>query len=176
MVTGGVTMPLHLESIDVVDALEDSRSVLIVSCPVCPPVSLAMQRGSPWIEVLKHGVKTEAFEDHVDELRKDLERRGIRTGVYAMYVPSPMMCVWTMGQHRRLRKRAEAYDTVVVMGCDSAKVSVERALAGTGRRVVVAMELTGLTNAVATFDLPSTVDLDDRALVGDGASVTPIDS
>ncbi len=168
-------MPLHLEPIDVVDELEHSRSVLIVSCPVCPPVSLAMQRASPWIEFFKHGVKTEAFEDHLAELRERLQERGIRTGVMAMYVPSPMMCVWTRGQRRRLRRRAEGYDAVVVMGCDSAKVSVERALAGTGCRVVLAMELTGLTNALAAFELPLTINLEENALVGEDASVTTID-
>ena len=74
-------MPLHLEPIDV----------------------LAMQRGSPWIDVLRHGVKTEAFEQHIEALRQSLEERGIRAEVLTMYVPSPMMCVFTSGQRRRLR-------------------------------------------------------------------------
>ena len=164
-------MPLHLEPLDVIDDLARSRSVLIISCPVCPPVSLAMQRGSPWIELFKHGVKTDAYEQQVRALRDELDALGIPNSAVTMYVPSPMMCVWTKGQHLRLRRRAEHHDTVVVMGCESAKVTVERALAGTGCRVVLAMELTGLTNARASFELPSTVHLADRALVEDDGTV-----
>ena len=114
-------MPLHLESIDVQDELAEARSALIVSCPVCPPVSLAMQRGAPWLEPLRHGVKTEAFEAHIRDVRDSLERRGIKTGVFRMWIPSPMMCVWTSGQRKRLLKRAADYDAVVVLGCDSSR-------------------------------------------------------
>ena len=68
-------------------------------------------------------------------------------------------------QHRRMRRRARGYEAVVVLGCESAKVSVERALEGMNCRVVIAMELTGLTNAVAKFQLPLTIDLAEKALV-----------
>ncbi len=162
-------MPLHLEPLDVIDDLAELSSVLIVSCPVCPPVSLAMQRGGPWIDFFRHGVKTEAFERHVQEFRDELEERGVRSAVYTPYVPSPMMCVWTRGQRTRLRRRAEHHDAVVVMGCESARVSVERALIGTGCPVVLAMELTGLTNALAGFELPLTVHLDEKELVDEGS-------
>ena len=67
-------MPLHLEPLDVSGDLENARSVLIVSCPVCPPVSLAIQKGTPFIEVFKSGLKTPAFEDHIQKLREPLER------------------------------------------------------------------------------------------------------
>ncbi len=169
-------MPLHLEPVDVIDDLDAATSVLIVSCPVCPPVSVAMQRDAPWIEFFTHGVKTEAFERHIQSLRDELHNRGIRSAVTTMWLPSPMMCIWTRGQRTRLRKRAMEHDAVVVLGCESAKVSVERALAGTGCHVVLAMELTGLTNALASFELPSTVHLDENALVGDDGSVTEIES
>lgn len=36
-------MPLHLEPVDLSDELERYESVLIVSCPICPPVSLAAE-------------------------------------------------------------------------------------------------------------------------------------
>ncbi len=158
-------MPLHLEPVDVSSDLAGLSSALIVSCPICPPVSLAMQHDPPLIEAFKHGVKTEAFESYVDHTRETLEQLGIRTGVYTMYTPCPMMCLWTEGQHRRMRRRARDYEAVVVLGCESAKVSVERAVKGNACRVVLAMELTGLTNAVAKFRLPLTIDLAEKELV-----------
>ena len=56
-------MPVHLEPLDVSSDLENFRSVLIVSCPVCPPMCLAMQQNSPFIEFFKRGLKTGAFEE-----------------------------------------------------------------------------------------------------------------
>ncbi len=158
-------MPLHLEPVDVSNELDGLDSALIVSCPICPPVSLAMQNDPPVIEFFKHGIKTEAFEDYIGRTRESLESRGIRTGVCTMYLPDPMMCLWTEGQHRRMRKRAKGYAAVVVLGCESAKVSVERALDGMACRVLLAMELTGLTNAVAKARLPLTIDLAQKQLV-----------
>jgi hypothetical protein len=105
-------MPLHLEPVDVSVDLENVRSVLIVSCPVCPPVSLAIQKGTPFIDIFKSGIKTPAFEDHIQNIRESLERRGVRTGVFSMYAPVPTMCLWTRGQHKRLRRRAKDFEAV----------------------------------------------------------------
>ena len=91
-----------------------------------------------------------------------------------MYTPCPMMCMWTVGQHRRLRRRARGFDAVVVLGCESAKVTAERALEATGCQVVLGMELTGMTNALVRFEAPATVHLDDRALVTDDGEVHPL--
>jgi len=162
-------MPLHLVPLDVHGDLENASSVLIVSCPVCPPVSLATQTGSPFLQVFKNGLKTAAFEDHVEAIREPLERRGIRTGVFSRYAPVPTMCLWTRGQRRSLSKHAGAFEVVVVLGCESAAYTVERALEDTGCRVVKAMRTTGITNATVKFQLPMTVTLEDRTRVGTGA-------
>jgi hypothetical protein len=63
-------MPIHLEPRDVSADLENFNSVLIVSCLVCAPMSVAMQQKSPFIEFFKRGLKT-----------KD--------------TPTPVMCIWT---------------------------------------------------------------------------------
>jgi hypothetical protein len=161
-------MPLHLEPRDVLGDLEHSPSVLIVSCPVCPPVSLAIQRSSPFMEVFKNGLKTPAFEDYISEIRQPLEQRGVRTGVFSMYAPLPTMCLWTQGQRRRLLKRAKDFETVLVLGCDSATHTVRRALEGTQCRVIQAMRMTGITNATVKFRFPMTVTLEEKARVGAG--------
>lgn len=58
-------MPLHMESLDISSELTGADSVLIVSCPICPPISLAMQRNSPFMDVFKSGLNTPAFEDYI---------------------------------------------------------------------------------------------------------------
>lgn len=161
-------MPLHLEPLDVLGDLETVGSVLIVSCPVCPPVSLAIQRGSPFIEVFKNGLKTGALEDHIREIRQTLEQRGVRTGVFSTYLPVPTMCLWTRGQRRRLSNRARNYEAVLVLGCDSAATTVRQALEGTDCQVVPAMQLTGITNATVKFKFPMTIELEETTSVSGG--------
>ena len=50
-------MAIYLEPRDVIADLEDFSSVLIVSCPMCPQISLAMQKQKPLIEFFKYGFK-----------------------------------------------------------------------------------------------------------------------
>lgn len=170
-------MPLHLEPLDVSDDLENVASVLIVSCPVCPPVSLAIQKNAPFIEIFRHGLKTAAFEQHINEIREPLEQRSVRTGVFSMYAPVPMMCLWTQGQRKRLLKRARDFEAVLVSGCDSARYTVQQTLKDTECQVIQAMHMTGITNATVKFQFPMTVNLEDKTQVGgvgsDGGSVQP---
>jgi len=158
-------MPINLEPTDVSGDLEGVNSVLIVLCPVCPQFSLAMRRESPWIEFFKHGVKTGALEDLIKEIRDPLEKRGVRTGFFTMRVPLPMMCLWTKGQRKRLLKRAENYEAVVVLGCDSAAFTAQQVLTSTGTRVIQAMRMVGITNATITHRFPLTFELQDTTRV-----------
>jgi len=158
-------MPLHLESLDVSSELEEYKSVLIVSCPVCPPVSLATDRSAPFIEFFKHGIKTGAYEDHLNEIRASLEQRGVSTDVFTSYVPCAATCLWTKGQRNRLLKRAQNYDAALVMGCESARYTVEQTLKGTACEVVLGMQLVGITNASLKFQFPLTVKLENLARV-----------
>ncbi len=158
-------MPINLEPIDVSGDLEDVNSVLIVLCPVCPQFSLAMRKESPWIEFFKNGVKTGALENHIKEIRDPLEKRGVRADVFTMRLPLPMMCLWTKGQRKRLLKRAENYEAVVVLGCDSATFTAQQVLEATDCRVLQAMRMVGITNATITHRFPLTFELQDSTRV-----------
>ena len=158
-------MPLHLQPIDTSAEVARYRSVLIVSCPVCPPVSLASDTGSPFIEFFKHGIKTPAYEDYLGKIRESLEQDGIKTSVFTSYLPCTATCLWTDGQRKRLLKRAEDYDAALVMGCESARYTVEETLKDTDCEVILAMQLVGITNAKLKFEFPLTVKLDSLAQV-----------
>jgi hypothetical protein len=154
-----------MDPVDCSADLENYKSVLIVSCPICPPVSLATERNSPLIQFFSRGIKTPAYEDYLEEIREPLEARGVRIGVFCTYTPCPAMCLWTEGQRGRLLKRARDYEAVLVMGCESARYTVERALDGTDCEVMLAMRMAGITNAAVKFRLPLTVDLKNVARV-----------
>lgn len=157
-------MPIYLEPRNVIADLENFKSVLIVSCPICPPMSLAMQKKKPFIEFFKHGLKTEVFENYVKSIREPLEQRGIRTDVYTTRMPSPLMCLWTKGQRSRLLKLAKDYEAVVVLGCNSATDTVKDALKDADCQVFQAMRMKGIANATMKFQFPMNITLEKKPL------------
>lgn len=159
-------MPLHLEPLDLLERLQSYSSVLIVSCPVCPPASLASDNDTPLIEFFKHGIKTPAYEECLEKLRESLEHDGIETGVFTSYLPCPTTCMWTAGQRSRLQKRAREYDAALVMGCASAQCTVEETLKETNCDSILGMRLAGIINARLKFGFPLNVMLDRPMLVG----------
>ena len=163
-------MPIHLEPQDVSAELSNYGSVLIVSCPVCPPMSVAMQQDSPFIDLFKTGLKTGAFEDYIQSLRKPLEKRGIRTGTFCAHIPTPMMCLWTRGQRSRLSRRARDFEAVVVLGCESATYTVQETLKNTACKVIQGMRVVGTTNATLTFRFPLRIDLDTHRVLSNGTA------
>ena len=153
-------MPLYLEPRDVVADLEGFDSVLIVSCPICPPMSLAMREKTPFIEFFKHGLKTAAFEDYISSIREPLEGRGVRTDVLTMLLPCPLMCLWTKGQRERLVQRAKDYEAVLVLGCNSASQTATDALKDSGCHVIQAMRMKSMANATTKFRFPMNVEFE----------------
>ncbi len=150
-------MPVNLTPRDVSADLAGFDSVLIASCPVCPPMCLAMQKEEPFIEFFKHGIKTSAFEDHIQSICDSLEGKGVRTGVFSIHTPTPMMCLWTKGQRERLLKRAGDYEAVLILACDSGTESAKDALKDTGCQVFQALDMDGVINATTSIHFPLTV-------------------
>ena len=150
-------MPVNLTPRDVSADLAGFDSVLIASCPVCPPMCLAMQKEEPFIEFFKHGIKTSAFEDHIQSIRDSLEESGVRTGVFSIHTPTPMMCLWTKGQRERLLKRAGDYEAVLILACDSGTESAKDALKDTDCQVFQGLDMDGVINATTSIHFPLTV-------------------
>ena len=150
-------MPVNLTPRDVSADLGEFDSVLIASCPVCPPMCLSMQKKEPFIEFFKHGIKTSAFEVYIQSTRDSLEERGVRTGVFSIHTPTPMMCLWTKGQRARLLKQANDYEAVLILACDSGTESAKDALKDTNCQVIQALDMDGVINATTSIHFPLTV-------------------
>ena len=165
-------MPVNLTPRDVSSDLAGYNSVLIASCPVCPPMCLAMENKEPFIEFFKHGIKTAAFEEHIQSIRDALAQRGVRTGVFSIHAPTPMMCLWTERQRRRLKKRAKEYEAVVILACDSGTESAKDALKDTNCHVVQALVMDGVINATTSIQFPLTVVMQRRNDAGRAGHVT----
>ena len=150
-------MPVNVTPRDVSADLAGFDSVLIASCPVCPPMCLAMQKKEPFIEFFKHGIKTAAFEDHIRTIRNSLAKRGVRTGVFSIHAPTPMMCLWTKRQRARLLKRAKDYEAVLILACDSGTESATDALKDTDCQIIQSLNMNGVINATTSIRFPLTV-------------------
>lgn len=153
-------MPILLQPTDVTSQLEQFGSVLIVSCPVCPAVSMAIARKRPLFDFFKHGIKTDALEDYITSIQADLEKRGVRTAAFTMRMPHPLMCLWTARQRDRLLRRADGFQAVLVLGCHSATMTAEDALRDADCKVFLGMREIGLTNATVRYRPPARVELD----------------
>ena len=150
-------MPVNLIPKDVSPDLARFNSVLIASCPVCPPMCLAMLKEEPFIEFFKHGIKTAAFEEHIQSIRDSLAQRGVRTDVFSIHTPTPMVCLWTERQRKRLEKRAQDHEAVLILACDSGTESARDALKDTDCAVIQALDMDGVINATTSIHFPLTV-------------------
>jgi len=110
--------------------------------------------------LFKHGLKTAAFEDHIQSIRDSLTQRGVRTDVFSIHAPTPMMCLWTERQRQRLLKRAKDYEAVLVLACDSGTESAKDALKDTGCHVIQSLDMDGVINATTTIRFPLTVRME----------------
>jgi hypothetical protein len=124
---------------------------------------MATADNSAFIDLFEGGLKTPAFENHIQEIRRIFGQR--RSDVFSLRVPCPAMCLWTKGQRRRLRKHAMKYDAVLVLGCESARLSAEQALENDQCRVVLGMRMTGITNATVSLQSPFRITFNNVARV-----------
>jgi hypothetical protein len=145
-------MPIFLQPKNNASSLYGFKSVLIVTCPVCPAVSLAIQQKKPYMQFLRHFLATGALREEVASLKADLEQRGIRTGSFTSYLPLPLMCLWSKGQRRRLLKKARGYQAIAILGCDAATVNARDALASVGCEIVQMMQVAGIVTAIPAFE------------------------
>lgn len=154
-------MPLHFEDLDVVSEVAGMSSALIVPCYMCPAVTVAVREKKPFIQFFRNFLKSAPFEEYMTTLQSRLREHGVKTKVFKS-IPSHewFMCMWTSGKRNKLRKCAERYDAVIVLGCDSATETVRDAVKSTDCKVIEGMEVAGIMNAQIRFHLPGNVSFE----------------
>ena len=151
-------MPIHFNDRDVVSEVAGLSSALIVPCYMCPAVTVSVRENRPFIQLFKNFLKSAPYEQYIATLQSRLEGHGVTSKVFKS-TPSHewFMCMWTSGKREKLKKCAEQYDAVIVLGCDSATETVRDAIKSTGCKVVEGMEVAGIMNAQIRFHLPGNV-------------------
>ena len=156
-------MPLYLEDVDINPELEGAESVLIVPCRMCPATSLSLRKNMPFFEFFKSLFRSPALDKYIENLKSGLKGQGINTGVY--FSRQFLACAWTSRERNRLLKQATPYDTVIVLGCNSATESVRDALVSTGAKVIQGMQVSGIVNVKVKFNFPGTLSLEDYKII-----------
>lgn len=153
-------MPCYLKGVDVVPEVAKFKSALIVLCRFCPAISLAIRNNKPYIEFFRRLLKTEPYEELIDDMQSRLKKEGLKTSVFKGNLLNYLICMWTSGGRKKLIKHAGQFEAVVVMGCDSAYESVQEILKSTNCQVFHGMESEGLLNAIPKVHLPLNISLE----------------
>ena len=159
-------MPIHLRDLDVVSEATGVESALIVPCNLCPAVTVAVNKKQPFLKLFKSPVKSEPFEQYINDLQSRLSAHGVKTDVFRSTLYHQWFaCMWTDRRRKRLQKRAQDYDAVIVLGCDTANETVREAVSSTGARVIEGMQVAGLMNAKLSIRLPGNVSFKDCRII-----------
>jgi hypothetical protein len=159
-------MPIHFKDLDVVSETAGLRSALIVSCNMCPAVTVSIREKKPFMQLLRSLMKSLPFEQYLKKLQSRLREQGIETEIFRSNLYHQwFMCMWTSAQRWKLQRAAEKYEAVIVLGCESATETVKDSVKSTGCKVVEGMKVSGIMNATLRLHLPCNVSFEDCRIV-----------
>lgn len=154
-------MPVYLKDITEFSELERFGSVLIVPCRFCPAASLAVRRNAPYFEFLKNFLKTAVYEQYLETVRSDLQKKGVQTDIFKSYWPHQfVVCMWTSRRRKKLMKCARNYDAVVVMGCETAVQTIHESIESPFCKVFQGMRTEGIMSIKPLFHFPCNISLE----------------
>lgn len=141
-------MPIHFEDLDVVPEIRGVRSALIVPCNMCPAVTVSVRENKPFMQLFKSFMKSPPFEEYLVQLQSRLKEHEVVSKVFrSRFYHHWFMCMWSEARQKKLHKEAKRYDAVIVLGCESATVTVRDSLGSLGCRVIEGMRVSGIMNA-----------------------------
>ena len=159
-------MPLHFEDLDVVSEAKDSKSALIVPCYMCPSTTVADRENKPFLRIFKDFLKSAPFEKYITTLQDRLLDQGVHSKVFKSYLPHQwFLCMWTAARQRKLQKHARRYDTVIVLGCESATRTVSDSIGATNCTLIEGMETTGIVNTKLSMRFPCDIYFKDSKVI-----------
>ena len=165
-------MPLHFEDLDVVSEAKGSKSALIVPCNMCPAATVADRENKPFLRIFKDFLKSAPFEEYIYTLQDRLMDQGVRSKVFKSNLPHQwFLCMWTAARQRKLQKHARRYDTVIVLGCESATRTVRDSIGSANCKLIEGMETTGIMNTKLSMKFPCNICFKDSKVIPFSPSV-----
>jgi hypothetical protein len=159
-------MPIHLDDVDIGPDVAGLKSVLIVPCNMCPAVTVAVRENRPFIQFFQHLLKSAPFERHIKALQSQLREKGVSSTVFRSGLPHQwFLCMWPSGRRNKLREQAKQYDAAIVLGCDTATVTVRDSLESTGCKVIGGMQVSGFMNTRMKVSWPCDISFENCKVV-----------
>lgn len=159
-------MPIHFNDVDITSKVSGLKSALIVPCIMCPAVTVAIRNKQPLMNLFRNLFKSAPLEEYVRALQTRLRAQDIKTDVFKSRLHHHwFLCMWSSGRREKLQRRAQDYEAIIVLGCDSASKTVRDSVESLGCKVIEGMEVGGLTNAKLNFRLPANITLEDVQIV-----------
>ena len=157
-------MPLHFNDLDVVSEVAGLRSALIVPCNMCPAITVAVREKQPFMQFFRSFLRSAPFEQYIRVLQSRLREEGVTTEVFkSNFIHQWFLCMWPSGQRKKLQKYAKQYEAVIVLGCDSATVTVRDLVKSS--KVIEGMEVAGIMNAKLRFHLPGNISFENCEVI-----------
>lgn len=154
-------MPVYLKDIDDFKPLDGFKSVLIVPCRFCPAASMAVTTNRPYFEFLRRFLKTAPYEELIDRIKSNLEKKGIKTDVFrSRWFHQFVVCMWTSRRRKKLANRARRYEALIVLGCEAALDTIHDAVKSTPCKVFQGMRTEGIMGIKPQFKLPCSITLE----------------
>jgi hypothetical protein len=154
-------MPVYLQDISEFPELERFKSVLLVPCRFCPAASMAVRRNRPYFEFFQRFLKTATYEQLIENIKSNLEKKGVKTGVFkSKLLHQFVVCMWTSRRRKKLLERASKYEALVVLGCEAAVQTIHDAVKSTSCKVFQGMRSKGIMTVKPSFQLPGNISLE----------------
>jgi hypothetical protein len=159
-------MPIHFNDVDLGPRVSGLQSALIVPCIMCPSVTVAIRAEQPLLRLFRNLFKSTPFERYLESLQARLRQQGIKADIFRSRLYQHwFLCMWSSGRREKLGKRARDYESVIVLGCESATHTVRDAVRSTGCKVIEGMEVGGLTNAKLKIGFPANISFADVKVI-----------
>ena len=134
---------------DLLNNLEDIKKVLILGCPACANISLYIQKaaeGSPMLKPAPTGFKAVSILEEVDRLKHLFEGKELEVDSWVGRYPTVALCVLDESTRKKIIKKCQNFEAVIILSCDAGKKSVENTLPG--KKVIAGMSAKGMVNAI----------------------------
>ncbi len=135
---------------DLLNDLEEAKSVFLVGCPVCANASLYIQKapeGSAMLTLTPTGFKAVSMTEEIERLSRLVADMELDVDSWVGKYPTIALCLLDERARKKLSKKCAEFETVITLCCDVGTKSVASALPG--KRVIAAMSAKGLTTAVS---------------------------
>jgi len=165
-------MPIYLDDVSVVSKITAQCSALIIPCYMCPAVTVSVKEEKPFLQFFSHFLKSPPFERHIKTLQSNLEENGVSSSVFkSHFIHQWFLCMWSAARQGKLQNHARRYDTVVVLGCESATRTVRDSIGSTNCKLIEGMETTGIMNTKLSMRFPCDICFKDSKVIPFSPSV-----